>query len=251
MLKSYVGDDRAMGVKTPLENHPNLSERTYQIIKDEILHGNLTPGSRIVIVDTASRLGVSRTPVTDALNRLVAEGFVSDVPRKGYFVALLNAEDIADLMYASLVVQVAAAERGIRHCEQALMAQMQHSIAEMEQLIDDAGRCIDYPRFVDLDREFHRILVSSAGSRRLVEVYLSLNTHAQIWRIRFTDVLRDARVLRVIGEHKAILDAFAVGDLPALRLAMTEHLEQSERSLVEAASGLGGEGPAARTGGRL
>lgn len=96
-----------------LTDYPDLGEKAYQFIRDQILGGALAPGARLLVVDLAKRLGVSRTPVKDALNRLSAEGLALRIPRKGYLVLAIQAREVAELMEARLVVEMGAAERGI------------------------------------------------------------------------------------------------------------------------------------------
>lgn len=142
------------------------SAKAYDVIKDKILEGRLVPGEPLVIVELATELSISRTPVKDAINRLCSEGIVQAIPKKGYFVTRLEVRNVEELMDASLVVQLGAAERGIRAAEPGLIAQMWRLTEQMDQLIDDNGHCADYPQFVKMDRDFHLLLVGAENKKR-------------------------------------------------------------------------------------
>ncbi|MHB1416805.1 MAG: GntR family transcriptional regulator, partial [Chloroflexota bacterium] len=167
-----------------LANYPDLGEKTYHVLKEAILRGEYAPGSRLVIVEIAERLEVSRTPVADALNRLMAEKFVIGSPRKGYSVAEFNDRDIAEMVEASLVLQQGAAEMALARATVEDVAEMQRLLARMEELVDEDGQYSDVLAFMSLDRELHIHLVGLAQNRRLVELYDQLNSHFHIVRIR-------------------------------------------------------------------
>ncbi len=81
-----------------LLNYPDLGEKTYRVIKDRILAGEFDPGSRLVVVELAQELGVSRSPVKDALNLLVGEGLVEQVPGKAFVIATADANSFSQLL---------------------------------------------------------------------------------------------------------------------------------------------------------
>lgn len=218
-------------------DRPDLSDKAYDALKDAIMSGALPPGSPLLITDLASRLQVSRTPAKEALNRLAQQGLVEDIPKKGYFVTKLDAQDIAELMDANLVVQLGAVERGINLINEAELQEMQRLLDDIDRLVDSEGHCQDYSEFIRLDRELHLLVVGSARNRRLVDFFRSLNTHAHVWRIHHADSLRDKTVVRVSREHRAVVNAFVSRDLAALKSALTEHIQESTRSLVSASAG--------------
>src|SRR5919199_1438099 len=101
-------------VKTDITYQPlhyvDLTEQTYRGLKDKILRGELKPGTQISVPTTALALGVSRTPVNDALKRLANDGLVEIVPRQGTFVTQLTARDVAEIFDMRLMIELYAAE---------------------------------------------------------------------------------------------------------------------------------------------
>lgn len=207
-----------------LGNYPDLGEKVYEAVRDQIVTCELAPGSSLPVVDLARQFGVSLTPVRDALNRLAAEGLVEDVARKGYFVARLDPEEIADLLDARRLIELAAVEEGIDRVEPDQLAEMRRLFIEMRQLFDHEGNCLDYAEFSKRDSLFHQLVVSTAGNRRLLHIYRGLSVHLHIFRTNLAAQGGYRRSLASVREHEAILVAFEARDLPALKAALSDHV---------------------------
>ncbi|MGI5835158.1 MAG: GntR family transcriptional regulator [Chloroflexota bacterium] len=219
-----------------LHNYPDLGEKVYEAVRNQIVNCELAPGSSLPAGELARQLGVSLTPVRDALNRLAAEGLVEDVARKGYFVARLDPEDIVDLLEARRLIELAAAEAGIEMLDASQLAEMRRLVEEMEQLVDPQGRYIDYAKFSKRDSQFHLMVVGSAGSRRLVDVYRRLSVHVHIYRRNLASKAQHPVGLTDAREHRAILEGFESKNLPALKAALNRHVKQVTRSLTGSTS---------------
>ncbi len=207
-----------------LVNYPDLGEKVYEAIRDQIVTCELAPGSSLPVVELARQLGVSLTPVRDALNRLAAEGLVEDVARKGYFVARLDPEDIADLLDARRLIELAAVEEGIDLVESGQVEEMQRLLEEMTQLFDEEGCCLDYAEFSKRDSQFHLLVVGTANNRHLLQIYRGLSVHLHIFRTNLAAQGGYRRQLASVQEHRAILEAFESRDLPALKAALSAHV---------------------------
>ncbi len=207
-----------------LANYPDLGERVYEAVREQIVTCELAPGSSLPVVDLARQFGVSLTPVRDALNRLAAEGLVEDVARKGYFVARLDPEDIVDLLNARRLIELAAVEEGIDRIEADQLAELKRLFDEMRQFFDDEGNCLDYAEFSKHDSLFHQLIVSTAENRHLVQIYRSLSVHVHIYRTNLAAQGGYRRSLASVREHQAILVAFESRDLPALKAALNAHV---------------------------
>lgn len=207
-----------------LANYPDLGEKTYEVIRNQIIKGELRPGGRLLVVELAQSLGVSRTPVKDALNRLAAEGLLQRLKRKGFLVSLLDSRDVAELMDVRLMVELAAAERGIDMVEEGDLDRMRCLVGEMEQLIDDSGRYTDFAEYSARDCDLHLAAVGTARNRRLTEIYKQLNLHTYIVRVHYASRM-ESRLARTITEdHKTILRAFESRDLPLLRATIVKNI---------------------------
>ncbi len=214
-----------MAETVSLLGYPDLSEKTYEVVKDQIIRGQLPPSSRLLVVEQAQRLGVSRTPVKDALNRLSAEGLVVRIPRKGYLVSPLDRQDVAEWMDARLMMELGAAERALERVTPPDIDRMRQLLTEMERFVDDRGAYLDYAEYLRRDCDLHLLLVSIAGNRRFTEIYKGLNVQNYIIRMYYSAQLQRRRVRTALEEHRDIVAAVESRDLPALRSAITRNIQ--------------------------
>jgi len=216
----------------------DLTERTYAVLKERILTRRLEPGSRISVPEISSALGVSRTPVNDALKRLATEGLVEIIPRRGTFVTGLNASDVCELFDIRLLIESYAVEgivSGGRSAEylQAVsepMARMRRAMVD-----DDYG---DYETFVSGDRELHMTMVEMTRNQRLLEIYTDLNVHIQVTRAHYLESVENAR--QAYQEHEAILDGFRAESAEQVIAALRSHVVHVKSRMLDLLSQQGG-----------
>ena len=207
-----------------LVNYPDLGEKVYEAIRDQIVTCELPPGSSLPVVELSRQFGVSLTPVRDALNRLAAEGLVEDVARKGYFVARLDPDEIADLLDARRLIELAAVEQGIVLVTSEQVEELRRLLDEMSGLFDEEGCCLNYAEFSKLDSQFHVLMVGTAENRHLLRLYRSLSVHLHIFRTNLAAQGGYRRRLASVREHRAMVMALESRDLPALKAALTAHV---------------------------
>jgi len=222
----------------PLER-TDLSEQTYEVLKDRILRRQLKPKERINVDEIAQRLGVSRTPVTDALKRLAVEGLVEIQPRRGTFVSSLTAREVAELFDVRAVIELYAAKRIL--CEGKTDEYLQRIERPMERmrLATTSGDYRDYPAFMDGDRDFHVALVEMAGNSRLSSVYGRLNVHIQVSRAHYLNTVQDA--VQALREHDLIIEAFHAEDQQAVERSLETHIQNVKNRILELLETRGGE----------
>lgn len=211
----------------PLSIYPDLGDRVYHLIREQILAGKMPPGSLLLGVELAREIGVSRTPVADALNVLAAEGLVQLVPRKGYFVASFDAQDYLDLMEARLAIELAAVERS--KVSPTHVAALQEEIDAMAKCVDEQGHFRDFHEGVRCDMCFHERLVDTAANAYLGELYRRLSARVHLAHVHFSLIAPPRPAADIAREHLALLAAFASGDQGALRAAVVAHVEGSTR----------------------
>jgi DNA-binding GntR family transcriptional regulator len=223
----------------PLLDKTDLSEQTYQVLKDRILRRQLKPKERINVEDIAQRLGVSRTPVTDALKRLAVEGLVDILPRRGTFVSSLTARDVAELFDVRAVIELYAARRIL--CEGRGEEYLRRIQGPMEQMrrASGSGEYSDYPAFMEGDRDFHLALVDLAGNARLCSVYAGLNVHIQVSRAHYLNTVQDA--VQALHEHDLIIQAFRARQPQAVERHLEAHIVNVKNRILELLDARGGE----------
>lgn len=204
-----------------IEKPVSLDERAYLNIKDAILKCVLQPGEALAEVRLAEDLGVSKTPIRNAMARLHQEGFLLSVPYKGHFVAEVTAEDVNEIYGL----------RGILECFLVRETTPQFSVPELDQIertIDSAQAALDredIAQYVLLNREFHHSFDRKYGQRRITDVLTNLDEHVQriiffILKNEYEDLLYRQR-----HEHQLIFNAIRKGDVESAVQQMEAHLK--------------------------
>lgn len=199
-----------------------LSDRVYQLLKTWIIELDLGPGERLQVEKLASQLGVSPTPVREALNRLSAEGIVSAAAYRGFHVSpLLSADELAQLLSARRVIETAAVAMAPSACTPSEIEQLSVMVSEMDSL--NKVEVLDAKTFNATDAAFHRLTVSLSGNRFLLSAFDSLHAHVQIARHYQGRSLDEARSANT--EHHRLLAAFAAGDGEAAAREAALHID--------------------------
>lgn len=210
----------------------SLTDRVYGLVKDRILSHALGAGQKVDIDHLAAELGISRTPVKDALNRLASEGLVNVLPRRGTFIASFDLQDLLELLDVRRALESHAVRAGATRASGAQVQEMRVLLDRFEKdLPGDSEVHAGYDEFVDLDRRFHLLLVATAANRKLLEFCESLHLDIQVARAYYRR--RELEVERVHSEHRVILEAFESRDPEAAARAVQYHLERVQRSLVK------------------
>jgi DNA-binding GntR family transcriptional regulator len=218
-------------IRLPRIKHQNMTDAVYSTLREAILSRQFAPGQRLHVDDLRQQLGVSRTPLKDALNRLALEGLVRIAPRYGTFVSELRAEDMAEISDIRRVLELHAVECGVPRISRQQLQRMRSHIEAMKRTVTPEDNCTDHLAFVAGDHGFHKAIVEAAGNRKLVEVYEALNVHIQVARVYY--VSTDKRAGQVCAEHEAILRAYEAHDVDAAKKALCTHLETARRAALE------------------
>lgn len=210
--------------------HADLTEQTYRLLRDRILRREIEAGARVSVDAVADRLGVSRTPVTDALKRLAADGLVEIVPRRGTFVTGITNRDAAEMFDVRLMIELYAASSTLAAGRAAeAVAAMSAPMAGMDAA-NDGSTYHDYEAFIDQDRLFHRAIVASVANDQLLRMYDEINVHMYVARAHYIQTVEAARQAQ--GEHQAIYSAFEAGDEQRVAAALETHINGVRDSVV-------------------
>lgn len=205
----------------PLERFQgSLGQRVYQSLKHGILTLAFRPGDIIRKPEICDRLGVSRSPVADAVAKLAADGLVDVVPQAGTFVTRLSMTDIREGAFIREAIEVAAAELVAERITEDQLRDLRRNLRLQEALVADADR----QGFMQLDGQMHDMMLSFTGFPRLPQV--SQTAWLSVHRARQLILPVEGRLLATLEEHRAILAAFEERDPDAARLAVQHHLRQ-------------------------
>jgi DNA-binding GntR family transcriptional regulator len=207
----------------------SLQQQIHDRLLGRVLRGELGPGERISPPEIAASLGVSVTPVRDAVNQMAAEGLVTVIPRRGTIVSPVSARDIEELYEIRLMLEPRAAELSAERAAPADRTRMRELADRLDSgPSEDGAESMDldtYLQEISTDAEFHALVVTTAGNRRLAALYDGLRVHVLIARTIFPRLYRRRPHRR--GEHQRIAAAIGNHDMAGARDAMTTHLQKA------------------------
>lgn len=213
-------------VPVKLDSYKPLREIVFESLREAIISGVLEPGERLMEIQLADEMGVSRTPVREAIRKLELEGFVVMIPRKGAYVAGVTDKDVAD------VFEIRAALEGLAA---GLAAERitDEEIEQMERMIlYRTGEEVNFDKIVEADTDFHALVYKASRNERLIQILANLRE--QIQRFRATSLAYPGRLKDAVEEHQGIIEALANHNVEeAQNLAMV-HIVTAENVMFEA-----------------
>lgn len=198
----------------------SLGQRVYQTLRHAILSLAYRPGEILRKPEICEALGVSRSPVADAVARLQAEGLVDVVPQAGTFVARFAMQEIREGAFLREAIEVAAIERVAARITEDQLQLLRRNLTVQAALVADG----DIPGFYAMDAAMHELLLSFTGFPKLALVAETAWLHVN--RARQLILPVPGRVPATLAEHQAILAALEARDPAAARLAVQMHLRQ-------------------------
>lgn len=212
------------------------SQRTVGALRKLILHGDLAAGARLGEVELAERLGVSRTPVREALTRLAAEGLVELVPNRGARVSSWTVAELAAVFDLRVALEPKLTELAARRATPLDVAAL-HELAEEMAAVGRPGPGQDLDVLIELNRRFHSCLVAVADQPAMAAA-LAGAVHARIV-LRNFHTYDDESLGRSLAHHREIVAAIRAGDPVWARAVMTAHLRNAQTVMLAAASPTG------------
>jgi DNA-binding GntR family transcriptional regulator len=196
----------------------SVVDQVHAELLERIVAGELRPGARLRQEALAEQLGVSRTPLREALARLVSEGLVEFVPNRGATVAGRDFSDMEQAWRARLVIEPGAARLAAERQERLAIESMRETVLRQRSVADDVTASFA------LNREFHLALVAAAGNAHLSQ-FAELLWLSRIGVPIFARQARDrAQVLAWADEHEAIAEAVAAGSAPRAERLTRDHI---------------------------
>jgi len=211
-----------------LDNYKPLRELVFESLREAIILGRLKPGERLMEVQLAEEMGVSRTPVREAIRKLELDGFVVMVPRKGAYVAGITLKDITDVFEVRAALEAMAAGLAAERITDEEMDQLERSLVQ----ISESHTGDDINAIVKGDTEFHNLIYQASRNQRLVQIITHLQE--QIQRFRMTSLSQPGRTKFALDEHKKIVEAISDRNVELAQMLAREHIENAEQSLLSA-----------------
>jgi DNA-binding GntR family transcriptional regulator len=193
-----------------------MSETIYQALRSIIVNRRFKPGQRLNVEELARELGVSRTPVWEAIRRLGQEGILRNIPNRGVFMTERPLERIQDILQVRVSLDRLACSLAVDHIDRRMLDKLSRCLPEQLNAIEAA----DIAGYYAADIKFHRLLCEASGNAYLGALYESITTH--VFPTSF-DVLPLLPALHVV--HQEILVGLADRDLERCDRAVTNHGE--------------------------
>lgn len=218
--------------------HSDLNAKVYESVRAALLSGQLEPGQKLSLAALSEQLGVSRSPVHQALTRLAAEGLVEVRSRRGYFVTPITTRAVMEGYDVRLALELMAAERAVGNLDEAQLAALRAALEEAEAtMLGD--RPWDLRAYIHANQRFHRLHLDLAGNQALSSIYAALPVSLLMERV-MADLSFSDLSAEIGKQHRAIYEGYAGGDLGAAQAAVREHVELGRRMAVEAIEAAGG-----------
>ena len=210
-----------------IQNHKPLREMVYEELKMQILKGSIIPGTRMMEVELAEEMGVSRTPIREAIRKLEKEGLVTIEPRRGAYASMISTEDMVEILEVRQDLEGLAAYFAADRMTDAQMAELR----EESERYNDAVKRGNMEDMIKHDTRYHHIIVESCRNKILVQMIEQLQELVLRFRYIYYDNFRRAE--NMPEEHEAIIAAIAEGNADKARAAADIHIERLKELVLK------------------
>ncbi|MEV7427074.1 MULTISPECIES: GntR family transcriptional regulator [unclassified Streptomyces] len=197
---------------------PPAAERVYSHIKEAVLDRRYEGGTLLTEGELADAVGVSRTPVREALLKLEVEGLIKLYPKKGALVLAVSAQEIADVVETRLLVEEFAVRKAVP-ASAALIARLEERLEEQRRRAEDG----DLAAVAVSDRSFHAEIVRNAGNQILLKLYDQLRDRQLRMGVAVLEAHPD-RIAKNVTEHAEMLEAIRAGDADRAAACVRSHV---------------------------
>jgi DNA-binding GntR family transcriptional regulator len=195
-----------------------IRDRVVHALREAIIAGRLKPGERIRERELVSLLGVSRSPLREAIRILETEGLITSLAHRGARVSELSAVDLHDMLDVRIMLESFAARLFIERLDEAVLRAMEEQVERTRA----PGYRVDLQENFDLGLEFHDLLVGACGNRKVVQLHENLRRHQT--RYQHFAFARLGRDVRALDEHAEMVAMLRARDLGAVERLMRAHL---------------------------
>jgi DNA-binding GntR family transcriptional regulator len=213
-----------------LNGRESLADLAYQHLVRAILRTDLRPGTPLSVPELARRMNVSRSPVREAVQRLIYDGLAEHVPHRGAVVVSIDDQSFRDLLDVRQRLEGLAARLAAERIQPSGLDALAETLAEHERVVGD-----DLYRNVELDMRFHALIRAAAANADLDTMLARTQTRAHLSLHKMWRGSRDPQAM--LAEHRAVFDALAAGDADAAERAAKRHIiglrQRVERSAAE------------------
>lgn len=210
-----------------MDKYLPLRDVVFQTLREAILRGELKPGERLMEIALAERLGVSRTPIREAIRKLELEGLVIMIPRKGAQVAQITEKDLTDVLEVRIGLENMVIEKVCNLMTEEQMDRLEEAEREFERAMDEG----DLKNLAEADETFHNLIYEACDNSRLLQ--LLSNLREQLYRYRI-EYLKDAPTRNLlVKEHRALYHAIRSRDSESAKTHAFVHVDNQRKAILQ------------------
>jgi DNA-binding GntR family transcriptional regulator len=215
-----------MGLREEIVTADKKKDMLYQEIRQTIISGEIKPGEILKEAELADEYGVSKTPVREALVVLGHEGFVESMPRIGHVVTTFTVQDVLEVFHLRSILEAETAGLAAERITEEGIAALLNNNSEEFALLNEAHERGFYQRAYELNMQFHQIIASASGNRRLADLVKRLIEDMRRM-LAFDPCFVDPR------QHMEIIEALKHRDTAKARESMKRHVEETKSRLLD------------------
>ena len=206
-----------------IDEYLPLREVVFHTLRKAIIQGELQPGERLMEVTLANKLGVSRTPVREAIRMLELEGLVVMIPRKGAEVAKITVRDLKDALEVRMAIDSLSVKLACERLDE-------NDKTEIKQACVAFREAVKSKNVQEGDERFHNTIYRASKNQKLITI--AMNLREQVYRYRFEYVKDFSYHENLIREHDQITEAILKGDVETAQKIMKEHIYNQEQIVI-------------------
>lgn len=210
-----------------MDEYLPLRDVVFKTLRQAILKGELEPGERLMEIQLAERLGVSRTPIREAIRKLELEGLVLMIPRKGAEVAKISEQNLRDV----LEVRRSLEELAIDLACQRMTEEELEELREKQAIFTEAVKEGDAMKIAQTDEQYHDVIYNSTKNQKLVQILNNLRE--QMYRYRLEYIKDEKKRQILLMEHDHILKALSLRHVQEAKAAAREHIDNQEITILK------------------
>ncbi len=214
-------------LKDTMNEYLPLRDVVFNTLRRAIITGEFAPGERLMEISLANRLGVSRTPVREAIRKLELEGLVIMIPRKGAQVAKITEKNLRDVIEIRCVLEEFAASLACERIDEEGKQKLEAAHQEFVKAVQNN----DILEIVEKDEQFHDVIFEATSNDRLITIINNLREQFYRYRMEYVKDIDQRSVL--VQEHEKLLHAISVHDVDTAKSIMRTHLHNQQDGVIQ------------------
>ena len=210
----------------PMNEYLPLRDVVFNTLRQAILRGELKPGERLMEIQLANKLGVSRTPIREALRKLELEGLVNMVPRKGAEVADITEKSLRDVLEVRKALEELSVELACEKITEEEIEELKRVAERFKDTLNDQ----DVTKIAEADVAFHDVIYTATDNQKLI--LLLNNLREQMYRYRVEYLKKEEAYPQLIAEHEELIDNISKRNKEEATRIMCEHIDNQVATVI-------------------